>query len=145
MWLRRSKRSEDVAYLIFINSRPGVLYSHRDIVTLNFSFYEQQSSFKTRSLHCFDTVYDQVGDNLLQSGGGPGCFGVLGLRVLLVTGRGPVRRGDRGARGARGASSAAASYPLGAVSAAGVAALSAVSAGAVLARLSARLLRISSR
>jgi hypothetical protein len=59
-----------------------------------------------------------------------------------VTGRGQVRRG---ARGARGASSAAVSYPSAAVSAAGVAALSAVSAGEVLARLSARLLRISSR
>jgi MFS family permease len=52
---------------------------------------------------------------------------------------------NRGARGARAASSAAASYPLSAVLSAGVAALSALSAGAALARLSARLLRISSR
>jgi hypothetical protein len=74
-----------------------------------------------------------------------GSFVFLGLPFLLVTGRGQVRRGDRGARGARGASSAAVSYPLGAVSAAGVAVLSAVSAGEVLARLSARFLRISSR
>jgi hypothetical protein len=75
----------------------------------------------------------------------PGCFGVLGIPFLLVTGRGQVRRGDNDARLARAASSAAVSYLSWNAGRFNRAALSAVSAGAALAAFSARRLRISSR